>query len=234
MSNKPAKIYRYHSFSARTLAEVKKRTIFFSDPIRFNDPFDCPLPEQLRDMSDDECHEYLDFCEKAYPEELGFLKGKMLDSETCDFIRNQASKLFQENIMDLFRGKGVCCFSASNTHPLLWGHYADGHKGFCLEFDTNSKYFVEKLNEVNYSGKLPIFSPLALFRNEFDLQDPGLKILQDVLCTKSKAWEYEEEWRLLHNEADKEFGYGVSALTGIYFGARMLFRGCPKNPNFAN
>src|SRR6185369_16167015 len=30
---------------------------------------------------------------------------------------------------------GVLCFSRSWSHPLLWSHYADKHRGICLGFD---------------------------------------------------------------------------------------------------
>jgi hypothetical protein len=31
---------------------------------------------------------------------------------------------------------GVLCFSTSWKSPVLWSHYADRHKGFCLGFDV--------------------------------------------------------------------------------------------------
>ena len=37
-----------------------------------------------------------------------------------------------------------------------------------------------------------------------------------LLLTKAKCWEYEQEWRVLHQEADKLYGYDRSSLTGIY------------------
>ena len=33
--------------------------------------------------------------------------------------------------------RGVACFTTELNNILMWSHYADGHKGFCLEFDTN-------------------------------------------------------------------------------------------------
>lgn len=29
----------------------------------------------------------------------------------------------------------VACFSETNVSSLMWGHYADSHKGYCLEYD---------------------------------------------------------------------------------------------------
>lgn len=32
---------------------------------------------------------------------------------------------------------GLICMSNNWTHPLMWGHYADRHKGICLGFDVS-------------------------------------------------------------------------------------------------
>jgi hypothetical protein len=56
-------------------------------------------------------------------------------------------------------GWGVCCFTTDNRNPLMWSHYADGHKGFCLEFDTQKcKLLSEKLFPVTYSDEYPIMA----------------------------------------------------------------------------
>ena len=37
---------------------------------------------------------------------------------------------------DMDRCYGALCFSRSWTHPMLWSHYADKHRGICLGFDV--------------------------------------------------------------------------------------------------
>jgi len=41
------------------------------------------------------------------------------------------------------------------------------------------------------------------------------------VLTKASCWKCEEEWRIMHMEPNKLFGYDWRALTGIYFGAAV-------------
>jgi len=43
----------------------------------------------------------------------------------------------------------------------------------------------------------------------------------ELVLTKSVCWEYEKEWRVLHNQADCPYGVERNALVGLYFGASM-------------
>lgn len=50
---------------------------------------------------------------------------------------------------------GIACFSYCNDNPVMWGHYADSHKGICLQFkpgvEENGSLFLQS----EKSGKLP-------------------------------------------------------------------------------
>ena len=93
----------------------------------------------------------------------------------------------------------------------MWSHYGGRYRGFCLEFDTFSEPF-QRIQQVRYVHTLP---PLTITQI---LVDKSFNPLPHLFCTKSKAWEYEHEWRGIHAEAGTEFGYPSSALTGIFFG----------------
>lgn len=40
-----------------------------------------------------------------------------------------------DKVGDIFRHHLVTCFSESNDDTLMWSHYAEGHTGFCVEYD---------------------------------------------------------------------------------------------------
>jgi hypothetical protein len=61
--------------------------------------------------------------------------------------------------------RGVACFSAAADNLLLWAHYADGHRGFCLEFDTSDPVF-EKIQRVGYTQEWPVTGIDVLGRPE--------------------------------------------------------------------
>ena len=44
---------------------------------------------------------------------------------------------------------GLLCFSGNWTSPLLWGHYADSHKGICIGFDLSK----DRAHKVHYMNK---------------------------------------------------------------------------------
>ena len=49
-----------------------------------------------------------------------------------------ASHAMQEQIGLQYR---VYCLSAKGDLPLVWAHYADCHRGVCLEFSTDNSFF---------------------------------------------------------------------------------------------
>jgi len=114
---------------------------------------------------------------------------------------------------------GICCLS--EHHPksadsfLMWSHYADRHRGFCIEFDTSKKPFSSAW-EMGYEDDYPSidFSPLM---NNDELSDEETR---KSLKTKSKHWEREAEWRIIAQEEGFE-EYNATQLTAIYFGVRM-------------
>lgn len=130
-------------------------------------------------------------------------------------------KIFTDSIRDAAKifldKKGVTCFSETPDNLLMWSHYGDKFRGFCLEFDTAFVPF-NGLIEVNYSDKIPVV-PLSsgpLFENGRD----GL--IRMLYCTKSKDWAYEREWRAIHQEKEKLFHYQAASLTGVYFGPESM------------
>jgi hypothetical protein len=109
---------------------------------------------------------------------------------------------------------GVCCFSAIPDSLLMWGHYAQSHQGFCLEFSTSRDKMFQKSKRVRYADSLPSINTNSLVNGDF------AQIMQLVL-TKARCWEYEQEWRVLHTNAELLYGYERDSLTGVYFGAKM-------------
>ncbi|MBB5266970.1 DUF2971 domain-containing protein [Algibacter amylolyticus] len=43
---------------------------------------------------------------------------------------------FEPNIIKIIESARISCFSKREDNLMMWSHYADGLRGFCLEFDT--------------------------------------------------------------------------------------------------
>lgn len=82
---------------------------------------------------------------------------------------------------------GVLCMSDCWRSPLMWGHYADHHKGICIGFDADIsrfkkiKYIEERLNIEDFGKK------------SFD--EMGSDELIKMMHFKFSAWSYEREYR---------------------------------------
>ena len=87
---------------------------------------------------------------------------------------------------------GLTCLSAKNDDSLMWGHYANGHRGLCLEFDTSKEPFTHA-RPVTYSSTVPLFSSIKVLEGNVD------DIVEALILTKHSSWSYENEWRIPHN-----------------------------------
>lgn len=112
--------------------------------------------------------------------------------------------------------RGVACLSATPDDMLLWSHYADGHRGYCLEFDTSQEPF-SRAKSVEYRKDVPRISPVDLLE---DVVGPE-QVVRAMMLTKDSCWSYEHEWRILHQQPDVAYTYPHQLLTGVYLGASM-------------
>ncbi len=197
--NTPATLFKYESYSLQNLENLKNQRIFFAHPKRFNDSFDRGIPLRLIPPSDSDAI--------TLRKALGVAKNCPIP-EIKRKIHNLATSLF-EKVRDT---TGIACFTETNDNLLMWSHYAGRATGWCLEFHTRYEPF-SKARPVVYSD-----CPPKIASGDLVTSNGHSRILDAKWCTKSKDWQYEHEWRSLHEKADKEFGYPCEALKAVYFG----------------
>lgn len=100
-----------------------------------------------------------------------------------------AFNTFVDRLNDRF---GIISHSAELSDPVIWSHYADGHKGIVIEFDH---YLVESLHPVSYCHVLPTIDVAHLIGSSFDPAYTS-SILKTALARKSPSWAYEKEYRV--------------------------------------
>jgi Protein of unknown function (DUF2971) len=214
----PKKLYKYQPFSTLSLSNLTNRQIWFSKPTAFNDPFDCAMCFRVGPWPDDEIGALYESLRTQFGKSLQFDHLYMSDGRPNERFRTECASGAMKSLADLrdmmVNERGVACFSEKNDDVLMWGHYADGHRGFCLEFDTSFEPF-HKAFSVEYAREIPTVDPAVLRKTA-----PDGSIVK-MFRTKFEAWSYEKEWRVFHREGNTPYGYGVDALTGIYFGSAM-------------
>ncbi|NNU45234.1 DUF2971 domain-containing protein [Ramlibacter montanisoli] len=215
---KPPRLYKYQPFSPRSIENLKNQVVYFGSPRAFNDPFDCALSPQLKVPTDDDLRKLRDhwLATKPFDEsQRNALKAIPFD-ELRSNVTQTVRKTLRESVDKFSTTQGVTCFAERPNNLLMWSHYADHHRGFCLEFRTDVPDF-GKLRQVTYSDQMPEIDPVRM------LIDDEYEEFLSLFCTKAQDWQYEREWRGWHKEAGTAYTYPAEALTGVYFGARASF-----------
>lgn len=94
----------------------------------------------------------------------------------------------------------ICSLSKDYRHTLLWSHYADGHRGCCIEVSMRDSGAT--LLDINYVSELPTVNRIVE--------------AEELLSYKSKSWEYEQEIRVFGRSK-----YRKVHLHQIIFGSRV-------------
>ncbi len=161
--------------------------------------------------------------------ELTDYKGKDIRKE-IEKIHNTLNPIIPK-IKDIVNSQfAISCFSTSPDNILMWSHYANKHKGFCVEYDFSkmkAQNILLMLYPVIYSDKRPNV-PMSLFDLD-NLKDIKLsnnrEAIPDIiiaLLTKSKIWDYENEWRIIATQTDlDEQKLKEDIAIKIYYGANI-------------
>lgn len=218
----PRYLYKYRAPTIQDVTNLSAGKIWISSPTRFNDPFDCAYDVAISSMTRTQCVALLDRVSQGK-----FNEAFLARYNDATLMQQVSNGLKQAVATGMSGFSGVCCFSAVHDDLLSWGHYAESHKGFCLEFDTTVQLdptekaatqtdgLFDKVHQVQYFDTFP-----SLDFETFNNGEYG-RVLEIMALTKRKCWEHEQEWRVLHRKADFLFSYERESLAGIYFGAMM-------------
>lgn len=196
-------LYQYRSFRSNENRHVNNlidNELSFSIGETFNDPFDATLLFPSIFATDITLARYIDKnfqhiidirsqTENRHPKQIKHeLMQKLAKPDGQKIILEKYKEPIQERMCNSY----ISCLSTSSRNPLLWAHYGDNHRGFCI------RYHFEKLvaslplrfhDEVNYTD-VPM--------NFLDIVSNNIKEQVDrLLVQKSKHWNYEEEYRLV-------------------------------------
>lgn len=209
--NKIEKLYKYRRITDSLFDDLDSGAIRCNNPINFNDPFDYyPV---LMDK------EY--FVAELEKRALAIISREYLvpKGSKIRLPRNAVSGIsgFHEQILDGFRNKmQVSCFSTKFDEILMWSHYADSHRGICIEYELNNLKLISHILPVLYVSEMfdateyfvESFAQffVNLYRNEVvgnsflpENFNPWSTTLFGLI--KHDRWRYEDEWRLIfHND----------------------------------
>lgn len=194
---------RYKFLDSKYLIDLSQEQTWMSDPAGFNDPYDFNFDiKNLIDrspFSDDKklrkafseifrnnslVNEYW-FYDEFFIEVLErWIDGNALPEEVIESFKVRSQEF------------GVSCFARDWDVPLMWSHYADSHKGICVEYAFNPiRFAIKNLSFAQYHVQYTTDSSPTCFS---ELLFAPHQVLGKVIASKHAAWSYENEWRLVH------------------------------------
>jgi hypothetical protein len=203
-------LFKYVNFDRVDI--ISKGKIRFTQALAWNDPFE--FQPFYEDHIDKDGWKQLSQFGKIVAHHKK--TGVWLETEIKDY-ESERKRIIKDDIFQYINNSLVCLsLTQDKENLLMWSHYADDHKGFVIEYDTNHEFFNDKskcLFSVEYDKVRPEVKTLEFgsliieltktLKDEEQLTEDQLKQIS-ILFKKSKDWEYEEEWRLLttKNKAD--------------------------------
>lgn len=155
--------------------------------------------------------------------------GELYDTASLEELRSNTL----EQVRQMLRFYGVFCATKRHDDLLMWAHYANKHTGVVFEFypdvENDSMFLAAKA--VAYSKDRPLMyrTPADMIRRAYTMSpgESGMTMLNNIVFTKSTAWEYEQEVRLAIPDLVKEgetfatLKFARHELRSIYFGCRI-------------
>src|SRR6218665_1281944 len=150
----PEILYKYRNWTNDFNKNILlKNELYLSSPKDFNDPFDCRIPDNyfLLDTPD-KIDQYINGVVERHMQllisrdlnivdEKKRMKEKLSDLGTIQLENEKVTFDSQDERL------GILCLSERWDSILMWSHYADLHKGYCVGFHEN------KLRESGLFGK---------------------------------------------------------------------------------
>jgi hypothetical protein len=173
---------------------LRKCELFIPSPLALNDPFDCQVTENLNLLDNDEkINEFINIQIKILGLSPITQETKTLKADLFKRLIEERDILQQEidefSIDRLDKRTGVLSLSTNWDSILMWGHYANSHKGFCIGFDSE---YLDNSGLFNKGG-------LITYSKDYPKIDPNLDDIIELSFlqthTKSDFWTYESEYR---------------------------------------
>ncbi len=196
--------FKFRPINKFLIESLVSPSVYFSNPSNLNDPFDCQL--DIR---------------KSFSRAVEKAQGNRKKALHSILNTDGALNRFSEH----FKSIGVCSFSRlenSFDEPLLWSHYADGHKGVCLlyrftEDFLNNPEEIIGVSEVKYG--VDILTDWLANSEILPNQDFVTELIKVILTAKSTAWRNEKEVRIIRPSSGN-FTIPHGCLEQICFGLR--------------
>ena len=209
-------LYKYREISSIGLENtITNGEIFFPDPTRFNDPFDCKPKVGVHKSEYKRNKYYRNLIKSKRPHLTSHeIKKEIRTNPHIKKLRN--TKYIEELVLKLIKSYGIYCLTEVPDDILMWSHYSASHTGVCLQFDAKEELSLFwEAYMVTYQDKYPEVNVMKIGEYEQFF---------NLFATKSTHWQYENERRVIKDENDggsNMYTFDTKLLTGVILGARI-------------
>lgn len=211
-------LYKYRSLNKYTIINLAKEEMRVNSPKCFNDPYDCRVFINN--------YELFNMWVRANKENdegaLFYSENPIANSERNNIALEEKVGWLRKRIYNhLDKSVFIACLSEINDSMLMWSHYADYHKGICIE------YSLEELNDI--AGielvKVNYTHDISKLKYDYTQENAMKKFMDECIKTKDSCWDYEKEWRIIVHCKDKDaLGFEITSVKpkAIYLGTKVL------------
>lgn len=209
----PKTLYKYKPINEYTFASLINNTIYFPVAENLNDPFDSQL---MYSVDDENIEDIIGSLYEDHRVPEGVNKNEL------ERIFDVAKAALHNSLSEAHQKIGILSLTTKHDNTVMWTHYADSHKGICIEYDCDilKKHSEIIIRHMDYVDNLP--SILKLFVGKapkISIDD----IAKAIFFYKHTTWTYESEWRILNSNPGNNY-YSDSFIKSITFG-------CNTNPS---
>lgn len=195
-------------------SKVKNVISLLSDDLMFlpkienlNDPFECNIFYDLDILLDkliDNLDKFIDYSE-FWDETISDNESVFISEFLKQSLREPLEKILSK-WEDTFKNKtSVICLTEDYCINPLWAHYADNHKGVCIEYDFEniSNLMIEDLCfPIEYVEESDNTWELSALFDDTIETNPNWQLR--LALRKSYNWKYEKEWRIIVSQFLKD------------------------------
>ena len=182
-------LFKFSKFDGNKIEHIEdlfvKGKLYTSIPKHFNDPFECK-PNFIWPNNPSKVQRI-----RKHLIKVAIKHGHKRKSAEALISKNMSkpgflNEIIYNSLQHTYSETRICSLTTNKENLLFWSHYADSHRGFCVEYNST-------VLPISYAFKVQ-------YKDEYPTliypSPPSSLGLKPVLI-KSKSWEYEEEYRIV-------------------------------------
>jgi hypothetical protein len=203
--NTPTSLYKYRSLAGEKKDYVREmfedHMVWFSKREDFNDPFEFHFTPSFEATTDEKIEVFTQALQSKNPNltnDSAKAEATLAFSSPSHILIKWEQRRLYLLYKRLNEEVGIFSLTERKNDILMWSHYADKHKGICVEF----RPVKEEHDNFLYQAQKVIYPKennppqLNFYKYRNNPEEEAVKLL----CTKALQWKYEGEWRIIDIE----------------------------------